>query len=52
MPSGPLSVLLDNCYIHKARVMLAKAAELQMDLHFNVPYGPQFNGIEYVWNIA
>ena len=23
-----------------------------MDLHFNVPYGPQFNGIEYVWNIA
>ena len=52
MPSGRLSVLLDNCSIHKARVTLAKAAELQMDLHFNVPYAPQFNGIEYVWNIA
>jgi len=52
IPSGRLSVLLDNCSIHKARVTLAKAAELQMDLHFNVPYAPQFNGIEYVWNIA
>ena len=52
LPSGRVSVLLDNCSIHKARVTLAKAAELQMDLHFNVPYAPQFNGIEYVWNIA
>ena len=52
LPSGRVSVLLDNCSIHKARVTLAKAAELQMDMHFNVPYAPQFNGIECVWNIA
>jgi hypothetical protein len=34
------------CSIVKISIALAKAAELRMDLHLNVPYGPLFLGIE------
>jgi len=48
----PLTVLLDNCSIHKARVSKTLAQRLKIDLLWNVPYRPELNGIEFVWSIA
>jgi len=46
-----LNVLLDNCQVHKSKVSRRQANELGINLIWNVPYCPQFNGIELYWAI-
>jgi len=50
--SERVQVLADNCSIHKAKIVREYAAKAKIDLHWNVPYQPQWNGIEYAWAIA
>lgn len=47
-----LLILLDNCSIHKTKTAMKRAKELNIELLFNVPYSPWFNGIELVWAMA
>ena len=49
---GPRTLLLDNASIHKAKATVAHAHSLGFNIVWNVPYRPEFNGIEYVWSIA
>ena len=48
----PMTVLLDNCGIHRARVTSAVIGSEQIHVLWNVPYRPELNGIEFVWAIA
>ena len=34
----------------KTSITLAMAADLELSLHFDVPYSPLFNGNEDVWH--
>ena len=45
-----LAIFLDNASIHHAAVTTKKARELDIVLIFNLPYCPQFMGIELFWN--
>jgi len=45
----PVTMLLDNCSIHKAKATRAAASRLGIKMIWNVPYKPAYNGIEYVW---
>ena len=45
-------ILLDNCTVHKAKIVKELCIELGIKVIFNVPYAPQFNGIEHVWAMA
>lgn len=45
-------MLLDNCAIHKAKVVKAAMTELRITALMNVPYQPSLNGIELVWAMA
>lgn len=49
---GRLTILLDNASIHKTRRVKELCRELKIDIIYNVPYCPQFNGIEHVWAMA
>ena len=49
MGDQPIRMLLDNCSIHKAKATRAAASQLNINLIWNVPYKPAYNGIEYVW---
>jgi transposase len=40
---------LDNCCIHKTKLIRDTCEQLGMQLVFNVPYRPEFNGIEEAW---
>ena len=44
--------MLDNASIHRAKATAAHAESLDFRIVWNVPYHPEFNGIEYVWSIA
>ena len=44
--------MLDNASIHRAKATVAHAQSLDFTIVWNVPYHPEFNGIEYVWSIA
>ena len=44
--------MLDNASIHRAKATVAHAESLDFRIVWNVPYHPEFNGIEYVWSIA
>ena len=43
---------MDNASIHKAKATVNHANSLGFSIVWNVPYHPEFNGIEYVWSIA
>ena len=45
-------MLLENCAIHKARMVKAAMTELKVTPLINEPYQPSFNGIELVWRMA
>ena len=49
---GPRTLMLDNASIHRAKATVAHAESLGFNIVWNVPYHPEFNGIEYVWSIA
>ena len=44
--------MLKNAFIHRAASNQRLVRQLRFDIVWNVPYHPEFNGIEYVWNIA
>ncbi len=44
-----ITIVLDNCAIHRTHKTLEQARRLSLHLMFNVPYSPWFNGIEYVF---
>ena len=48
-PDKKVAVLLDNASSHKARLVKDYAARVDVALCFNVPYHPQWNGIENVF---
>ena len=43
------AVFLDNASIHKSDATLAVAAGLDIPLLFNLPYCPEYNGLENLW---
>ena len=48
----PMTVLLDNCGIYRARVTSEVIRREQIHVLWNVPYRPELNGIEFVWTIT
>jgi len=44
-------ILMDNCSIHNANAVKTLCAELNLHTVRNVPYRPEFNGIEDAWAI-
>src|SRR5271154_2393837 len=44
------AILIDNCSIHKSQILKNTLKDNDKHLIFNVPYSPQFNPIEYVFN--
>ena len=48
-PRTKLAVFWDNCPTHFSLDVSEAAFELKVELIRNVPYKPQFNGIERVW---
>ena len=47
-----LVVLLDNCSMHKSKKVAAYLTAANISVLWNVPYAPQYNGIELVWASA
>ena len=47
--SEKLVLFWDNCSIHKTKLVSEAMAQLGIEAILNVPYCPQFNGIELVW---
>lgn len=43
---------MDNMKVHRSRVALEKYKALNIEPIFNVPYSPQFNGIESVFSMV
>ena len=48
-PKGKLAVFWDNCATHFSKAASDAASKLRIVLIRNVPYKPEFNGIERVW---
>ena len=48
----PFAILLDNASIHKTVAVKKFCNENEIEMMFNVPYTPWFNGIEEVWAMA
>ena len=46
-----LALFIDNLMVHKAEAVNKVYAELEMTPIFNVPYSPQFNGIESYFSL-
>ena len=44
--------MLDNASIHRSKATVDYAQTLDFTIIWNVPYHPEFNGIEYVWAIV
>ena len=49
---GDAVVLLDNAKIHKTNALRHIVDQKGINLVYNVPYQPQFNGIELFWGQA
>lgn len=47
-----LAVFMDNLRVHRSRLALAEYQNLGIRPIFNVPYSPQFNGIEAVFSMV
>ena len=48
-PNHDIAVFLDNASCFTARDTKAAACEMGIALIYNMPYMPQFNGMENVW---
>ena len=48
-PRRKLALFLDNLSVHRTQAVREAADRLKLKLFFNIPYVPQFNGIEYYW---
>jgi len=49
---APFSLFLDNLTVHKAKESKALFEQLNITEIFNVPYCPQFNGIESYFSLV
>ena len=48
-PDRPLVLFMDNLSVHKSRLVMQVYEDLKITPIFNVPYSPQYNGIERYW---
>ena len=46
------TIMLDNASIHRSKATVDHARSLDFTIVWNVPYHPEFNGIEFVWAIV
>ena len=46
------TIMLDNASIHRSKATVDHARLLDFQMIWNVPYHPEFNGIEYVWAVV
>ncbi len=46
-----LAIFMDNLAVHKTAKVRRAMADLNMDPIFNVPYSPDYNGIESFWSM-
>jgi len=44
-----LAIFTDNCSIHKSKKVKAYIKEENIPMVFNIPYKPEWNGIEFLW---
>lgn len=44
------AIMMDNCVIHRSKILREKLEESNIKLIFNVPYSPQFSPIELHFN--
>ena len=44
-------IFLDNCRVHHSKKVDEFLKQNQVEVIFNVPYGPEFNPIERVWSM-
>jgi transposase len=51
-PGGKLTLVLDNARYQRAKLVTAKAAELDIELLFLPPYSPNLNIIERLWKLV
>ena len=49
---GRRTIMLDNASIHRSKATVDHARLLDFQMIWNVPYHPEFNGIEYVWAVV
>ncbi len=47
----PFAIFLDNLSVHKTNVSKEIFKELKITAIFNIPYSPQFNGIESYFSL-
>jgi len=47
-----LTAFVDNLQVHKTKRVRDLCAEAGINLIFNVPYSPEFNGIESYWSLV
>lgn len=52
MSDSNLNILMDNSSVHRSQLVKTKIEELQINVLWNVPYSPQYNGIELFWALA
>ena len=48
-PDQPLALFMDNLSVHRARSVRQRYIDLNITPIFNVPYSPDYNGIEKYW---
>jgi DDE superfamily endonuclease len=47
-----LAVFMDNMRVHRSKIAMETMSKLGIEAVYNVPYSPQFNGIEAVFSMA
>ena len=47
----PFALILDNASIHKTKLVREYCLRKNIQIIWNVPYSPWFNGIEEVWSL-
>jgi len=47
-----LALFLDNLSVHKTKSVRKAMEDLDISPIYNVPYSPQFNGIEHYWSLS
>ncbi len=50
-PDEELILFVDNLSFHKNKETKKHYERLRITPVYNVPYSPQFNGIEFYWNL-
>jgi transposase len=48
----PIALFIDNLQVHKSEEVMKVYGELNMTPIFNIPYSPQFNGIESYFSLV